>query len=523
MVAPPLVNPNLKSAFSAMQTNLIQDDKAGESSFDSWSVALRTLFPTTFIHEFSEAQIEYWDWVWSIEKGVRPRPYTYILPRGGGKTTSCEVTGILLGAENKIKYCWYIQETQTQADKRIANIAEKLESVFVSNYYPSMSERWVGKFGNEGGWRRSFVRTASNIVFEAIGLDKAARSSKVGDVRPDLIIIDDVDSKYDTEAAVKKKLGLLTHTLLPAADSNAVIIFSQNLVHYNSIASKLADQDNTEFLQDRIISGPYPALYDFHHVKEYDPILDREVDKITNGEPLWQGQGIEECQNYINTYGLTSFNTECQHEVETGLGSIWADMIFQRCTYEDVPDILVGCVWCDPAVTNTKISDCYAIQADGLGADNKIYRLMSSEEKSTPLVTLEKAILWCVELGFDFVGVETDQGGDTWEVVYNTAWKGLIANRNYPHIGDTTKKPKFREAKAGAGFGSKAHRNSLMYSDYELGKVIHVIGHHEILEGSLHRFLVAKPFDLADAAFWGWDFLSNRRWAAGVGRARSSG
>lgn len=517
-----MLNTGLESALSAMNQSMSYEDEAIESSssFDTWDLTLRNLFPTTFTYDFSVAQINYWDWVWEIKPDIRPRPYVLILPRGGGKTTNCEVTPILLGAKKVRRYCWYIQETQAQSDKRIANIAEKLESIYVANHYPDMSKRWIGKFGNVGGWRRSFVRTASNVVFEAIGLDKAARSSKIGDIRPDIVIVDDVDSKFDTPYITQKKLDLLTHTLLPAAAENAVIIFSQNLVHYNSIASKLAKSDNTEFLQDRIISGPYPALYDFATMRMYDPEIEREKDVIVSGTPLWEGQNVEACQNLINTHGLSSFKAECQHDVENVSGSLWANFPFQHCTYEDVPKIEIGCVWCDPAVTDKDTSACYAIQADGLGVDGKIYRLMSYEERGSPLPTITTAILWAVELGFNYVGVETDQGGDTWKVVYDTAWEKLIENKDHPEIGDTTLKPIFKEDKAGAGYGSKAHRNNLMLAGYEKGNVIHVVGYHNLLESSLYRFLKIKPYDLTDVAFWSWDFLSNKRWNDKVADAR---
>jgi len=46
-----------------------------------------------------------------------------------------------------------------------------------------------------------------------------------------------------------------------------------------------------------------------------------------------------------------------------------------------------------------------------------------------------------------------------------------------------------------------------MLEDYERGKIIHVQGTHHILEKALNRAFVKKPFDLADAAFYGWNDL----------------
>ena len=63
---------------------------------------------------------------------------------------------------------------------------------------------------------------------------------------------------------------------------------------------------------------------------------------------------------------------------------------------------------------------------------------------------------------------------------------------------------------AGAGRGSKGARNQRMLVDYELGKVVHVIGTHKMLERALKRF-PNKPLDAADVAYWGWEFLMAKR------------
>ena len=59
-----------------------------------------------------------------------------------------------------------------------------------------------------------------------------------------------------------------------------------------------------------------------------------------------------------------------------------------------------------------------------------------------------------------------------------------------------------------------------MLAGYEKGEVIHVRGYHDLLESSLYRFLKIKPYDLADVAFYGYDFLSNKRWNDKVADAR---
>jgi hypothetical protein len=55
-----------------------------------------------------------------------------------------------------------------------------------------------------------------------------------------------------------------------------------------------------------------------------------------------------------------------------------------------------------------------------------------------------------------------------------------------------------------------------MLVDYEQGRIVHVLGTHESLERSLRRFLIRKPYDLVDAAYWSWFDLRGRRYKSGI-------
>ncbi|MGN6813990.1 MAG: hypothetical protein ACTHMP_24235, partial [Thermomicrobiales bacterium] len=234
---------------------------------------------------------------------------------------------------------------------------------------------------------------------------------------------------------------------------------------------------------------------------------------ITAGEPTWQGQDLARCQDMLDDMGLTAFLAECQHDVDAPPGGMFDHLDFRHCQPDDVPDLVRTTVWVDPAVTNTDDSDSHAIQVDGVDARGTIYRLWSWEQRTSPEDSLRRAIAKAVEFGARTVGVETDQGGDTWQSVYKQALQQL-------HL-DAATAPKFRSEKAGAGHGPKAHRASQMLAGYERGKIVHVLGTHQVLERALRRFPKTKPFDLVDAAFWGYHDLSQpvRAFAAAAGGA----
>lgn len=471
--------------------------------YDGWRDWLTGTLPGYFRADFCERHVSFWDFIERVGVDKQLPAMVALWPRGSGKSTTAEASVVRIGAKRARQYVWYISETQDQADKHVATISSMLESEMVRRQHPYLSERLLNKYGHSEGWARQMLRCASGLTVEAIGLDKAVRGGKIDWARPDFYVLDDIDGRHDGPAVIERKIATLTESLLPAGSTDAVVIFVQNLIHAESIASRLCGQASVpaDFLLDRIVLGPYPAVENLETVSTDNGI------KIVSGTATWSGQSIEVCNRQINLWGLRAFLREAQHDIDAPPGGIWDHVVFKHIAPADVPELVRGSVWIDPAVTSTDDSDCHAIIADGLGVDEKLYRFYSWERRTTPDDSLRRAIIKCIEYGFDTVGVETDQGGDLWQGAYNRIWDDLIESEDYPHITEETTKPKFKEEKAGAGHGSKVARNSRMLVDYENGKVIHVDGSTNQLEKALRRFPKTKPFDLVDVAYWGWNDL----------------
>ena len=450
------------------------------------------LFPHLFYAPFAEHHRAFWRHIESIQPGSKPPAFLAIWARGGAKTTNAEAAVVRLGATNRRKFCLYARATQDKANESVQNIAAMLESRAMEQYHPDLANRKLGKYGHSKGWRVDTLRCASGFSVTGLGLDAAVRGVKIEEYRPDLIILDDIDDKQDSTEAVRKKIDTLTTSILPAGSTDAAVVGIQNLMHAGSIFTMIAE-NNADFLHERVVSGPFPAIDGLDYEQRPEGGY-----RITGGAPTWAGQDLDTCQKQLNEWGLSAFLREGQHQVEE-TGGVWDHVEFQRCDWAQVPALVRGCVWCDPAVTDTDQSDAHGIQADAQGVDGKLYRLFSWEQRTSPEDVLKRAILKAVELKLEAVGVETDQGGDLWRSAYNNVWKELIGGQ----VPQGTRQPVFKEAKAGAGHGSKAHRNGLMLAGYERGGVVHVRGTHQILERVLKRF-PKKPLDLADAAYWGW-------------------
>lgn len=496
MVAPVAIS-EADLAFAAVRIQRRQ--RAVAPPPDDWQGWLATIFPGYLWPPFADYHGAFWAWVWAIESARPAAPFVAIWPRGFAKSTSVEVATAMLAARKRRRYALYVCATQEQADTHVANIAAMLESPAFARHFPATSRRKLGKYGNSQGWRRNRLRTEDGFTVDAIGFDTAARGAKVDEDRPDLLIFDDVDEILDAPGTVVKKITTLTKSLLPARAPHAAVLVAQNLIHEDGIVARLAD-GRADFLADRIVSGPHPAIEGL--VTE----LHDGRARIVAGESTWPALSIADLQREMNEIGESAFRAEKQHDVALLAGGIFGHVTFRHCERDAVPPLTDVQVWVDPAVTDTSGSDAHGIQADGIAADGTIYRLFSWEARTSPEDAMRRAILKARELKASCVGVETDQGGDTWETVYEAAWAKLVRDELIPADARVIQ---FREEKAGS-VGPKAYRATQMLAAYERGEIVHVIsGTHETLERALRRYLLRKPFDLVDAAYWSWHGLTH--------------
>lgn len=477
-----------------------------------WEIAHRSpsdwlskCFPAINTKPLAEHHQAFWSWLWGIQDGEEIEPFVAVWARGHAKSTSAEEACACVAGRKTRRYGLYVCDTQDRANDHVESVGALLTQRNFAELYPEAAKRKVGMYGHPKAWRRNRLQCASGFAIDAIGLDVAARGVKLEAERPDFIVLDDLDDAGDSSGVTESKIRALTRAILPAGAQHVAILAVQNLVHPDSIFSRLVD-GRAEFLMKRTVSGPHPAITNLEYRKIDDGF------EITGGQPTWEGMGWQALQHELNNAGPTAFLAEYQHAVSRPESGIFNHLEYERVPASEIPQLVRTVVWVDPAVTSTDHSDAQAIVVDGIGVDDKIYRGLPVgndfgffESRTTPLDALRRAITWAYIAGAEHVGVETDQGGDTWESVYREALDGVLAaNPEW----ESHMRPAFTSEKAGAGHGPKAHRASQMVPDYEKGKIVHVLGAHDRMEASLSRFPMTKPLDGVDAMFWGWHDLS---------------
>jgi len=451
-----------------------------------------------------------WDWLWGIEKGTRQEAFIGIWGRGLAKSTNAEMGAVALGARNRRRYTWYVSSVQEAADSHIETIADMLTSPRFAAIYPAMARRRVAKYGPRA-WRRNRVTTDAGFTAEAIGLDKAIRGRRVGEDRPDLIILDDIDDALDGLTVVRHKIEAITRRILPAGSEDLTVIAIQNMIRDDGFFGRIATGE-ADYLLDRRMSGPIPAIYGLETEQRIGPDGDPRF-WITDGTPSWVGFDLETAQAKMDEEGLSAFLAERQHSVEPPVGGMFDHLDFESITIDEAPELDRIVVWVDPAVSTTDRSDSFGISVDALGADGRLYNLWAWEEITTPEDALERAIFKAVEYGAEHVGIETDQGGDAWRAVYREAVRALEKGTRTGRKIRRGTAPRMITAKAGAqksgdtrgsGSRSKVGRASKMLTEYERGRVRHVRGTHTTLQRALRRFPTTPPLDLVDCHYWGY-------------------
>ncbi len=351
--------------------------------------------------------------MWSIEPGESPRPYVAVWPRGGGKSTGAEGAAVALGAPRLAegraprRYCVYVRETQKQADDSVSNIREMLESDRLGVYYPSLGQPSLGTHGLRKGWRRQRLIAASGYVIDALGLDTAARGLKVGVLRPDLIIFDDIDARHDSQRLTRKKIEIITDSILPIGTDHCAVLVIQNRMIPNGVVRRLED-GRADFLVRRFVPAAEPALRVLKVQTVFDKDLGRNRTVIRSGRPTWKGRGLEACQRFIDRFGYKSFLRECQHEVDDVEGALWTvDVINQgrRKPLKRYKRIVIGV---DPSGGAAEIG----IVAVGLGYDGHAYVLKDVSVLGKPSVWGRRVSLLFHLLKADRVIAEKNFGGD---------------------------------------------------------------------------------------------------------------
>lgn len=374
-----------------------------------WREWLAAKFPAYTSAPFAERHIRLWEWLASLTPGARVRPRVELWPRGGAKSSTAELGACYVGCKGSRRFVLYVCKTQAQADKHLQSIAALLEQAGI--------DRALNKYQQSRGWTQQIVRAANGFNVVSLGLDAASRGIKLDQYRPDLIILDDIDDKHDSQELTQKKIETLTESVLPTGAPECVILFIQNMIRRDSIAARLAD-GRADFLLDREPATVEPAIEGlaFERVLAADGTPHY---RITAGTPTWEGQDLATAEYQLNTWGRLAFLREAQHQVkdvENGLWNRQRDIEPFRVT--EAPKLRRIVVALDPSATTG--GDMAGIVAMGEAFNGHGYLLEDATLQGSPRAWALHAVATYNKHEADCMVAESNNGGEMVEVTIST-------------------------------------------------------------------------------------------------------
>lgn len=288
-----------------------------------WTKFLTTLGKETFSKEFALYHKQFWDWYWKIthlrSTGQTLSKETLVFlagwARGCGKSSNVEWACITEGAVGLEGYVLYVSLTQDSANKHVLDIRDRIEGENIAIPYPHLAEPKIGSHGNRYAWNQEFLVTKGGWAIRPVGLDVAVRGLRLGDLRPTLIVLDDIDKFNSSRQTVADSMQIISRSILPAGIETTIVLVAQNLIYADSIVNQIVT-NKVDLLSDRITSV-YPAFKP--DTLSIDTVIDGETGKtqhkiVEGSVPYWKGMDVPACQRFLNNSGLEAFYSEYQHD-----------------------------------------------------------------------------------------------------------------------------------------------------------------------------------------------------------------
>ncbi len=295
-----------------------------------------------------------------------------IEPRGHGKTTRAEAYLLWNAIFGKHKTIMVIASSGDAAKEILENIKLEVEE----------NERLLEDFGELEGspWRTDYIKFKNGVSISARGIDGRIRGSRKGAKRPDLILCDDLIKDQDAESATKRRkiYNRFKRAVLPMADRDAFVIFTNTIQHHDDLPSRLLKEYE---------EGKHNEWFAVFFATPFK-------DKNGNWRALWESYwDLERLRKKEQQIGSTAFAQEYRNRPRSEEDVIFKKEWFRFYNIEDIwnkkLEVIMGV---DPA-TGKKDGDYSAIVTVGKDKDTGLYYVLDAYgERISDLQFIKKLI-----------------------------------------------------------------------------------------------------------------------------------
>jgi len=322
---------NLGTAVQAnKQDNFQLSNELKAAIRKNWRAAYSLLFGDEFVDVLAPHHERTIRWHWAarhrICRNERPfRGYYADFPmwsRGHMKSTIARRLAIMDAVielfYGRSGYCLYFSGTDNKTEKHALSIMQLLQSSALQKHAPTLTMvKRDAQTNSSRGWKATLLYTASGHVFHFGSLQSGLAGGNIDNVRPSIIIPDDIDDRKLSATITEKNFETFTSEILPMGAIGTLTVWAQNLINRHSIMYRIYT-NQARVLVNRRPSRPVPAVVGLLTEKRKTTVLGIEIvrDVITAGTATWRYMDITACQDELDRIGLPAFMRECQHEVE---------------------------------------------------------------------------------------------------------------------------------------------------------------------------------------------------------------
>ncbi len=245
-------------------------------------------------------------------------------------STSAEMAGIAEGCILGKGYALYLSDSQILAEEHLYSVKAILENDVFSQYYPQMAspviESSMGTSKVAKYRQDTIITNQGRWGMTARGITSNVRGGRIDTQRFTLVLVDDIDDLNDSLMVIEKKKRILSRTVFPAMSKDGKVIFAQNLITANSVASQILSR-KTDILSERTVIGGGSGVKAFKEIELDQKDGEDGVPRwyIKNAVPTWDYFNIEDARSFLALSGKEAFLAEYQHEFDLKTGKVIPD------------------------------------------------------------------------------------------------------------------------------------------------------------------------------------------------------
>jgi len=372
---------------------------------------------------FADAHLE---WVrlarqWAIPPaGPMEQRDAFLAPRDTGKSTwMLFILPLWAAAHGHVKFAAVFADSGPQAEMHLGTFRKEVDgNAALRRDFPDLCTAGRRPSGASESDAKHMVIRGNGFVFAAKGIDASSLGMKVGERRPDLLLLDDVEPDESSYSAYQadKRLKTVTDAILPL-NIYARVVLSGTVTMPGSITHQLVKWDKGERAEGNAWVGEQQFRV-HHHLPILRDDYGRERSMWPSKWPLSFLKKIEHTRSYRKNY---------LNDPMAADGAYWSEDDF---TYGQFPTARTY-LSVDGAVTTKKTSDFTGLSvvswaparppADSGPAQPARCLVKFAQAVKLKGEPLRSRVLQILE-SFPEIGailVESNQGGDLWLEVFH--------------------------------------------------------------------------------------------------------